>query len=255
MRVAVLLFWPNETGQCILLWKALWKMIKSVSGCRVYIQKSNTRAFFFTFCNDLLRGDFAAGIWSLFEVSQGKEAPDGAGRALGSSADSLLSKETDITDATKLFCWVAKYRYSFIMQIHQTVTLVQGQLTYCIRHQLLVHSWKKSRLRAHQRKAFNQQQMTPTATSSVAKFWSCWYMVEVQGRPLSQRCHKHNWNTCCGQLHAQNWGQQGLHAKTARCFGSSLKMFCGSSRLWGQSQVTLWKLKNRFGSNSRESAS
>lgn len=115
MRVAVLLFWPNETGQWILLLKALWKMIKPVSGCRVYIQKSNTRAFIFTFCNDLLRGDFAAGTWSLFEVSQGKEAPDGAGRALGSWADSLLSKETDITDATKLFCRVAKYRYSFIM--------------------------------------------------------------------------------------------------------------------------------------------
>lgn len=69
--------------------------------------------------------------------------------------------------------------------------------------------------RLKKRKAFNQHQMTPTATSSVAKFWSCWQMVEVQGRPLFQR-HKHNWNTCCGQLHAKNWGQQGLLACTAR---------------------------------------
>lgn len=41
-------------------------------------------------------------------------------------------------------------------------------------------------------------------------------MAEVQGRPLSQRCHKHNGNTCWGQLHAQNWGQQGLLACTPR---------------------------------------
>lgn len=36
-------------------------------------------------------------------MTQGKDVPDGAGRALGSRADSPLSKESDITDATKLF--------------------------------------------------------------------------------------------------------------------------------------------------------
>lgn len=187
-------------------------MIKSLSGCMMYIQKSNILflCLFPTFCNDLFRGDFAARMWSLFEMSQGKDAPDGAGRAWGSRADSPLSIETDITDATKLFCWVAKYRYSFIMQIHQTVTLVQGELTSCMRRHLLVHSWTTSRQRARQCKAFDQHQMAPVATRSRAKFWSCWQIVCVEVRP----CHKHNWNTCWGQLHAQNWGQKVLLAFT-----------------------------------------
>lgn len=82
-------------------------MTKSVSGCMV--QKSKTRTFYFpTFSNDSFRGDFAAGIWSLSGVSQGEDGPDGAGGALGSRADSPLSKETGVTHATKLFCWVAK---------------------------------------------------------------------------------------------------------------------------------------------------
>lgn len=52
----------------------------------------------------LFRGDVAAGIWGVSEVSQGKDAPDGAGGALGSRSDSPLSKETDITDAVLLSC-------------------------------------------------------------------------------------------------------------------------------------------------------
>lgn len=104
--------------------------------------------------------------------------------------------------------------HSLCRSIRQT--LVQGQLTYCTRRQLLVHHWTKSRLQVHQCKAFRQHQMTPTATSSVAKFWSCWQMVEVQGRPLSQHCHRHNWNARWGQLYAQNWGQQVMLACTPR---------------------------------------
>lgn len=58
-----------------------------------------------TCCEDtLLLGCGASLRW----VRGRKDAPDGAGRAWGSRADSPLSKETDITDATKLFCWVAK---------------------------------------------------------------------------------------------------------------------------------------------------
>lgn len=75
-----------------------------------------------------------------------------------------------------------------------------------------------------------------------------WSARQTSVPAVSQTQRKHMLrSTACTKLGSTR--PAGLHAKTARCFGSSLKMFCGSSRLWGQSQVTLWKLKNRFGSS------
>lgn len=45
---------------------------------------------------------------SLFDVSYGKGAPDGLGGTLKRMADSLVSKGTDIPDASELFSVLSK---------------------------------------------------------------------------------------------------------------------------------------------------
>lgn len=128
------------------------------------------QGIFFTFCNDLLRGDFAAGIWSLCEVSQGKEAPDGAGRALGSRG------------------WQSAEQRDWHYRCHKAILLsckIQIFIHYvdpsdsdpCPRTADILYKASAACTQLNKispASAFNQHQTTPTATSSVAKFWSCW---------------------------------------------------------------------------------
>ncbi|XP_058888822.1 uncharacterized protein LOC117972307 [Acipenser ruthenus] len=120
--------------------------------CTQYRQKGN----FYLFSTELHKKGFAAGTWNFFEASHGKGAPDGVGAVLKRTADMLVSKGKDITNASDLFRSLSEVDTTIklfyvdseavdkatdqmplnipvvpsTMRIHQLVTLSPGKLIY-----------------------------------------------------------------------------------------------------------------------------
>lgn len=121
---------------------------------RGHIQRS-PRSIFVVTAHELFKQGFAVGTWNFFEAILVKGALGGVGGALKRKADSLVSKGTDIPDATELFAALQKtemvIRLFFAnddavekavqempkdvpsipstMRIHQAVTIAQAKLT------------------------------------------------------------------------------------------------------------------------------
>lgn len=152
------------------------------------------------FCTELFRQGFIVGTWNFFEANHGKRDPDAVGGALKRRADSLVSKGTDILDATELFAVLQKTERTIkfclffvneesvkkavsdmpndvppvpsIMRMHQAVTLSYGELTYryisclCMTTQHL-----NSECFNTKRFTFSHQQTAPTASTGTEVQW------------------------------------------------------------------------------------